>query len=68
MGKPLDARLELHERTKVGHACDAARPYLADLVVGLHGQPRVVCELLQSERNLLRALVDTEHLDGDLVT
>ena len=67
MRQPFDAWLELHERAEVRHARDAAGADLAHLVVRGNRGPRIVEQLLQPERDLLRGLVHAQHLDGDLI-
>ena len=66
--QPFDAGLQLHERAEVGHARDAAGAHLAHRVGGGQRRPRIVQELLQPERDLLRGVVHPQHLHGDLVT
>ena len=65
--QPFDARLQLHEGAELRHPRHAAAPHLAHLVGRAHGAPRIVLQLLQPERNLPRALVHAQHLDGDLI-
>ncbi len=67
MRQRFDAGFELHERTEVRHARDAARAHLAHLVGGGHLPPWIVQELLQPKRDLLRGFVHTQYLHGDLV-
>ena len=67
MRQPFDAGLELHERAEVRHSRDAARAHLAHLIGGTHRTPWIVHELLQPERDLLRRVVHTQDLHGDLI-
>ena len=67
MRQRFDAGLELDEGAEVGDARDAAGPHLADGVGRRRRRPRIVLQLLQAERDLLRGLVDPQHLDGDLI-
>ena len=63
----FDARLEFDERAELREARHAAGVDLADLVGRRHRRPRIGDQLLQPERDLLRLVVDAQHLDGDLV-
>jgi len=63
----LHARLQFNERAEVSDARHARRQHLADLIRRAHGAPRIVQQLLQSERNLPRTLVNAQNLDSDLI-
>ena len=67
MRQRFDAGLELDEGAEVGDAGDAAGSDLTDGVSRRRGRPRIVLQLLQAERDLLRGLVHPQHLDRDLV-
>ena len=60
-------RLQLDKRSEVSHPRHAAGPHLAHLVPGAHGAPGIVLQLLQTERDPSRALVNAQHLDRDLI-
>ena len=66
--QPFDAGVELHEGAEVRHADHSAGTHLAHLVGRGDRRPRIVLELLQPERDLLRGIVYTQHLHGDLLT
>src|SRR5688572_16126420 len=63
----FDAGLQFDEGAELRQARDAAAPHLADRVGRPRGAPRIVLQLLQPERNLARAFVNTQYLDGDLI-
>jgi len=65
--QPFDTRLELDERPELGEARHPAGSHLAHLVGRLHRCPGIGGELLQSEGDFLGAVVDAQHLDGDLL-
>src|ERR1700754_458934 len=63
----FDARLDLDEATVIGHVGDLAEQTAADRVAARDGDPRVVAELLEAERNAVALAVVLEHADVQLV-
>ena len=67
MYEALDARFELDEGAKLGHACDRAADALAGQVTLRSGLPLLGLKLLEAQRNLLGFGVDFEDADLQLL-
>ena len=67
MRQGFDSRLQLDERAEIRESRDAARAQLAHFVPCGNLRPRIGGELLQAQGDLLRALVDPQHPDRDLL-
>src|SRR6201991_3725580 len=63
----FDARLDLDEAAVIGDVGDLAEQAAADRVAAGDGDPRVVAELLEAERNAVALAVVLEHADVQLV-
>src|SRR5271168_907047 len=61
----LDARLQLDEGAVVGDVGHAAAQPLADRVAGFDRRPRVFLQLLHTERDAVRLVVDLDDADLD---
>ena len=67
MRQSFDSRFEFNKGAEFRHACDPARPYLADLEARGRGAPRIVEQLFRAQRDLASRLVYPQDLDGDVL-
>src|SRR6185437_12900829 len=63
----FDARFDLDERAVVGDVRDLAEEARARRIATRQTDPRVVSELLQSQRYAVLLLVELQHLRGDFI-
>ena len=67
MNEAIEPRLELHERSEIGHAGDCSSDAITHMISIGHGSPWVRLQLLEAQRNPLLGRIHLEDQHFELL-